>query len=101
MPVKKSKLVQEIAKERINLLFNLAKEEYAADPVLSRRYIRIMREISRHYLVKLPREVRNGFCKKCNSVLLQGISASTRLVSSGKYAATRCLVCGLQKHVHY
>jgi ribonuclease P protein subunit RPR2 len=101
MPVKKSKLVQDIAKERIMLLFNLAKEEYPNDPVLSRHYIRMMKEISRHYLVKLPKDIKNGFCKKCNSVLLQGVSASTRLVSSKRYTATRCLNCGFQRHAHY
>lgn len=101
MKASRSGVVRDIAEMRIGILYDLAKEAYAHDPELSRGYVRIIKQISRHYKITLPHEIKRGICKKCGSVLIPGTSASVRLVSSRHYSAYRCLGCGHEAHVHY
>ncbi len=101
MKANKSGVVRDIAKERIDLLYNLAKSEYTSDPELSRRYIRIMREIGRHYKITLPKEIKRGICRKCNTILIPGKSASVRLASGKRYIVYKCQNCKSEMHIHY
>ncbi|MCW6159939.1 MAG: hypothetical protein LVQ95_02515 [Candidatus Micrarchaeales archaeon] len=97
----KKNIVKEIAGERIALLFGLATRTIGSDREQSGRYIKRMRYMSSHYKVPLPKKIRNGICKKCNEVLVPGLNASVRIVSSKGYVATRCTKCGNEVHVHY
>ncbi|HIH49870.1 MAG: ribonuclease P protein component 4 [Candidatus Micrarchaeaceae archaeon] len=101
MKASKSGVVREIAEERIRILYDLAKKAYPDDPELSKSYTRIIKQISRHYKITLSKEIKTGICKNCGSVLIPGISASVRLVSSKKYASYKCLVCGAERHIPY
>lgn len=94
-------IVAGIASERIVILFSLAKDAYDSDPELSRKYIKLIRRIGRHYKIKLSKEVKAGTCSKCNTVFMPGKSCTIRLVSGKKYKAIRCLNCGSETHVHY
>lgn len=60
---KKLRANQKIAQERIWRLFELAQknEEY------SKRYVELAREIGRKLNVKIPQELKEKYCKKCNS----------------------------------
>lgn len=101
MVIKTSSFVREIAGERIEILYRLAKEEYAADPKMSVQYVKLIKQISRHYKVGLPADFKRNVCKKCNTVLVPGRSSSVRLASSRHYVAIKCLNCGSEMHVHY
>jgi ribonuclease P protein subunit RPR2 len=99
MVIKKSEAIREIAHERIKILHKLAKIE--SSPELSRKYIKLAREISRHYKVKIENDIKRQICKKCNSVLIPGKSVSIRLASSKRYVVYKCLNCGAEQHIHY
>jgi RNase P subunit RPR2 len=101
MQVNKRILTSEIVKERIDVLFGLAKECAATDGELSREYVRHMKKISTHCRTKLPKAVKNGICKKCDSVLIPGLSALVRVASSKRYVVYECLACRTEKHLHY
>jgi ribonuclease P protein subunit RPR2 len=101
MQINKRLLVNEIVKERIDVLFSLAKEYAATDSELSREYVRHMKKISTHCRMKLPKEVKNGVCRKCDSVLIPGLNASVRIASSKRYVVYECLACKAERHVHY
>ncbi len=101
MPINKRILVDTIARERIDILFNLAKECAATDSELSREYVRHMKKIGTHCRMKLPKEVKNGVCKKCDSVLIPGLSARVRIASRNNYVVYECLACKAERHVHY
>lgn len=95
------KLEKQIAGERIERLFKLAEERTRLgterSDKLSKRYIGLARRISSHYKVKMPKKIRDGICKKCNSVLIPGINAKVRKSSHG-YMAYKCN-CGAEKRV--
>ena len=96
-----SDLVRRIAMERMRRLFELARSRGERNDELSsrleRRYVRILREISAHYRVRMPKEMSAGICKRCDRVLIPGVSSTVRVASSG-YLVYRC-ECGAEKHV--
>ena len=83
-----------IAKERIRILFKLAKKSFDEHPERSRRYIQLMRKIGLRYNVRLPRDVKRSFCKDCNTLLIPGKSSVVRLDMREKTVRVKCLVCG-------
>jgi|SRR5271154_5125695 len=97
----KSGIVKKIAAKRIEILYSLSKKAYDSDPKLSSDYVKLIKQISRHYKIRLPDEFKKGMCKKCNTVLIPGKTSSSRLVSSKGYVAIKCLNCGAEMHVHY
>jgi ribonuclease P protein subunit RPR2 len=90
---KKPDWQQEIAKERIFILFNLAEKEFKKHPERSKRYIQLARKIGLRYNVRLPRELKKAFCKNCDILLKPGITSQVRLDKSSKTVNTICLNC--------
>jgi len=89
---KKPDWQQNIAKERIQILFDLAEKEFRKNPERSRRYVELARKIGLRYNVRLPKELKKKFCKECNSLLLPGKSCTMRVV--GKRILTiKCSNC--------
>ena len=86
---------------RIERLFELALQRAMGsnpeDARLSKRYVSIALEISRHYKIKLPDSVGNRICKGCGSVLVPGRSCRVRV--SGGFVAYTCTHCGTTKRV--
>lgn len=89
---------QQIAIERIYILLENAKKLFKEDPETAKNYVRRLRRIAMHYRVRLPREVKYSFCKKCNSILLPGYNAVVRLTHKG-YVAVKCSSCGWERHI--
>jgi len=84
-----------IAQQRIEILFNKAKETYSADPAQSRRYVRLLRRIAQRTRTKLPTHVRRGICRGCGTVLIPGVNSHTRVRQRREpHTATTCHLCG-------
>jgi len=93
-----SRTRQSIAQQRIRILYKQAKHVYPRDPELSRRYTRLLKRISMRTRTRLPREIRQGICRKCGTVLIPGVSSHTRVRQRREpHVATTCHTCG---HVH-
>ncbi len=103
MPID-NKLVKEIASYRISRLLGLAEEMAKKNTKLSRalskRYVLLARRISMHYKVKIPREMKERICKKCNNFLVPGINCSVVLASSKRFVVYKC-ECGAENHIFY
>jgi ribonuclease P protein subunit RPR2 len=84
---------QDIAEERIEKLFSLAEKEFKKHPERSKRYIELARKIGLRYNVRLPKDLKRKFCKKCNS-LLTASTKQVRIDSKTKTVAIKCLNCG-------
>lgn len=82
-----------IAKERINILFRLAKKFHKEFPERTKRYIGLARKIGMRYNVRLDKERKKEFCKKCNSLLVPGYSATVRTDKKTKTVTIKCLNC--------
>ena len=77
---------QNIAKERMEVLFEKAKENTS----YSKRYITLARKISEKYNKPIPREYRRLFCKVCNSL---HNSENTRIRTRDGHMVYTCLKC--------
>jgi len=90
----KPKYRVDIAKERIDRLLELAKEEFNKNPERSRDYIKLARKIGMRYNVSLKKEQKRSFCKKCNQLLIPNKSSKVEIEYKKKLKIIKCLNCG-------
>ncbi len=88
---KKPAVQQNIAKERIEILFKQAKEQFEKEPLLSKRYVQLARKIALKYKIRLPRELKRKICKHCHTFLVLGKNLRVR-TQKGHLVYT-CLEC--------
>jgi len=94
------KVRKKIARERIEILFREAEKRAKEGRFeLANRYVEIARKISMKYLVRIPKEYRVRYCKKCLSYLLPGKNCRVR-ISKHRVIVT-CLNCGNVKRYPY
>ena len=82
-----------IAKERIAKLFKLAEKEFEKHPARSKRYVELARKIGMRYNVRLTKQQKRKFCKACNNLLKQGVTARVRTDSKNRAIVIKCLKC--------
>lgn len=83
--------VKQIARERVQILFRLAKERQD-NPVLSARYVSLAREISMRQRLRLSKQQKRSFCRSCGAFFVPGKNLRVR-ISRGKVVYT-CQECG-------
>ncbi|MDY0386017.1 MAG: ribonuclease P protein component 4 [Methanolobus sp.] len=89
---KNKAISKNIAQERIQYLFELAKNELCLNPEKSERYVLLARKIGMRHRVSIPAELKRNFCKQCGSLLVTGQN-SRRRIKDGNIIIT-CLKCG-------
>lgn len=72
----------EIAKERMEILFNRAEMEFINHPERSNRYVELALKLSTKYNTKVPEKWARRYCKNCKSFLSPGRNCTVRLVNS-------------------
>jgi len=83
-----------IAKERIDILFSLAEKELKKNPERGRRYVELARKIGMRCNVRLTKEQKGRFCKKCNQLLTTKKTAKIKVDPQKKFMEIKCLNCG-------
>jgi len=82
-----------IALERIETLFRLAEKEALQENVTrANRYASLAAKIGMRYNVRIPREFKRRYCRKCHAFLVPGVNCRVR-VARGKVTTT-CGACG-------
>ena len=82
-----------IAKERIDILFNLAEKELK-NSKRSRRYVKLARKIGKRYNVRLTTGQKRKFCKECNQLLIPKKTCEIKIDSNKKFMKIKCRNCG-------
>jgi ribonuclease P protein subunit RPR2 len=85
---------ERIAKERIGILFSLAGKEFREHPERSKRYVELARKIGMRYNVRLTKEMKMRFCRKCLSYLKPGVNSRIRTNKDRQAVVLTCLECG-------
>lgn len=93
-PRKKPEKQIKIAKERIAILFKKAEEEFHKNPSLSHRWIQMASKIATRYNIRMPKEFKRRFCKKCFSFLVPGENSRVRTNPKQQAIIVKCLECG-------
>ena len=96
----KSTSVKIIAKQRIQILFEQAKQVRKSDAKLAMQYIKSARRIAMAAKIRLPIEFRRETCKNCNALLVQGYNCRIRIKQKREpHVVITCLNCGNQTRI--
>ena len=92
--------VKQIARQRIQILFNEAKNVCRGDPQLAMQYIKSARRIAMAAKIRLPVDFRRQTCKNCNALLVQGYNCRVRVKPKREpHVVITCLNCGNQTRI--
>lgn len=83
---------EDIARERIAILFQEAEDAFPERPDRADRYVELARTIAMRFNLSLSRAQRERFCSSCYSYLNPGVNARVR-VDKGVRRVT-CGECG-------
>ena len=92
--------VKGVVLERIRLLFSFAEKEAKNKPEKSRRYISLARRLATRFRLRLPKEFKRRFCKKCNTYWIPGFNVKVRLKPAEKRIIYAC-ECGAKSTFPY
>jgi len=84
-----------LARERIEVLFDRAREFFPDNPAASDRCVDLARRIAMRQRVRIPREIRRRFCRRCSAYLVPGVTLRVR-VRHGTVVTT-CLRCSSRR----
>ncbi len=90
---------KEIARERIKILFQQAKEKFPKNPELSNRYVKLARELAMKVKIRIPPELKRKFCKHCYKYLVP--SKNLRVRTRNKKIVYYCLECKKYTRIPY
>jgi len=93
--VRRRGIIKDLARQRIKRLFDLALKKYKDELDLANRYVEIALKISRKVRVRIPREYRLLYCRKCGSLLIPGRTSLVRVRNyRERHLSIKCLNCG-------
>jgi ribonuclease P protein subunit RPR2 len=91
---------KQIAKQRVQTLFERAAATIKTNPALSTRYVVTARKIAMAAKIRLPTEFRRRTCKRCNSFLVHGENCRVRVRQKREpHVVITCLNCGNQTRI--
>jgi len=90
------RLIKQIARNRINFLFQRAHEIFHENKRLSNRYVYLARRYAQRARIKIPFEWKKRICNRCKSFLYPGINCRIRMQSrkgKGSHVSLTCFEC--------
>ncbi len=93
--------VQAIARERIEILLEQARERAGKDPGLAGRYVELARKISMRTKARIKPAEKRYLCKACGQPLIPGRNARVRLLPGNPRIIVTCLSCGSFRRYPY
>ena len=93
----KQSSIKQIAKQRIEILFEQAKLVVKANHKFAAEYIGSARRIAMAAKIRLPIEFRRETCKDCNVLFVHGVNCRVRVKQKREpHVTVTCLNCGKQ-----
>ncbi len=89
-------IAKKIAKKRVEILFSLARKRIDEGELnYARKYIQLAKRIAMKAQIKIPKELKQNFCKNCYLLLIPGKTCKVRKT---KNKLTKiCLNCGRKR----
>ena len=92
------KIVRQIARSRMNFLFQRAHNIFPANKELANRYVYLARRYAQRARIKIPLDWKKRICHKCKRFLYPGINCRIRMQSrkgKGSHVSMTCLDCNI------
>lgn len=83
---------ENIAKERITQLFELADKVFSKNKKLANRYVQLARKIAMKVRVRIPGPYKRRYCKHCYCYLRPSVNCRVRV--DHKVVSYYCFNCG-------
>lgn len=94
--------LKRIGKERVERLLDLASSVFDRRPELAHRYAELAWKIKTRYNLRLPKELKRKFCRRCQTFWVPGETCRVRLRSPNPpRIVITCLECGYKRRVPY
>lgn len=90
------RLIKQIARNRINFLFQRAHKIFHENKSLSNRYVYLARRYAQRARIKIPFEWKKRICNECKSFLYPGLNCRIRMQSrkgKGSHVSLTCFEC--------
>jgi ribonuclease P protein subunit RPR2 len=88
-------MVKDLARQRINQLFEMASKVAPTRPELADRYVDMALRLSRRIKVRIPKEWKYFVCPSCRAFLFPGRSSRVRIQQKrSPHTVVTCLRCG-------
>jgi len=89
-----------VVAERIRLLLGFAGKEAGGNPARAKRYVELARKLGMRFRLRLPKESKARFCRKCGAYWIPGRNVKVRLKPSEGRAVYEC-ACGAKRGFPY
>ena len=91
---------RQIAKQRMQILFQQAEEVFRTNPQLASRYVEVARKIAMSAKIRLPTKCKRRICRNCNALLVPGNNCRVRVKQRREpHLVVTCLACGHQTRI--
>ena len=98
--LKMDSTTKQIAKHRIQILFQQAEKTRRENPQLANRYVAVARKIAMAAKIRLPTKHKRRICRNCNALLVPGNNCRVRIKQRREpHLLVTCLACGHQTRV--
>ena len=95
--LKQQSSIKQIARQRIQILFEEAEKIGKTEPQLAMQYVKSPRRIAMAARIRLPAEFKRQTCRKCNALFIQGSNCRVRVKQKREpHVVITCLNCGNQ-----
>jgi ribonuclease P protein subunit RPR2 len=101
MDKRPKKVIKETVRERIAHLLSEARSEFRKHPERSERYLRLLWKLVEKYKVRLTREQRLSFCRKCFTLWVPGRNVEIFFDQRNSVLEYRCGKCGYRRRLKY
>ena len=95
------KVIKETVHGRIDELLKQARYEFREHPERSERYLRLLWKLVQKYKVRLTREQKLSFCKRCFTLWIPGKTVEVSFDQRNSVLQYRCKKCGFTRRLKY
>jgi len=99
MDIRRKKIIKESVRASIESLLDRAGKAYeSGKAALSKRYVTMAFELLKKHKTRLPKELRNSFCRKCATIWIPGKTVTASYDRRSGCLRVRCR-CGHSKRL--
>lgn len=101
MDKRSKKVIKDTVRERIAHLLEEARSSFRQHPERSERYLKLLWKLVQKYKVRLTREQKLSFCKKCFTLWVPGRNVEISFDQRNSVLEYKCKKCGFRRRLKY
>lgn len=101
MDKRPKKVIKETVKGRIKTLLTEARSSFKSHPERSERYLKLLWKLVEKYKVRLTKEQKLSFCRKCFTLWVPGRNVEISFDQRNSVLEYKCRKCGAKRRLKY